>query len=179
MATATRRTHPGPASSADDRSLTVAGLLLGIGLGGFVDGIVMHQVLQWHHLGTGVEGHSTFTDPTPTRFEDNTLWDGLFHLGALGFTLVGLYLLWRASRAGHPTTWLSLTGLLLAGWGLFDLVEGVVNHHLLGIHHVRDDLGGPVSWDIGFLVFGAVLVVVGLAMHRADRRRRHPTARST
>jgi uncharacterized membrane protein len=26
------------------------GILLGIGLGGFVDGIVLHQILQWHHM---------------------------------------------------------------------------------------------------------------------------------
>lgn len=26
------------------------GLLLGLGLGGFFDGIILHQVLQWHHM---------------------------------------------------------------------------------------------------------------------------------
>lgn len=26
------------------------GFLLGIGFGGFVDGIVLHQLLQWHHM---------------------------------------------------------------------------------------------------------------------------------
>ena len=60
---------------------------------------------------------------------------------------------------------------MLAGWGVFDLVEGVVDHQLLGVHHVRDDLGGPLSWDVGFLAFGALLVVVGWQLHR-----RHPRA---
>ena len=27
-----------------------AGFLLGLGLGGFFDGIVLHQLLQWHHM---------------------------------------------------------------------------------------------------------------------------------
>ena len=27
-----------------------AGVLFGLGLGGFFDGIVLHQVLQWHHM---------------------------------------------------------------------------------------------------------------------------------
>lgn len=27
-----------------------AGILLGLGLGGFFDGIVLHQILQWHHM---------------------------------------------------------------------------------------------------------------------------------
>ncbi len=26
------------------------GLLVGLGLGGFFDGIVLHQLLQWHHM---------------------------------------------------------------------------------------------------------------------------------
>ncbi|HEV2921254.1 MAG TPA: DUF2243 domain-containing protein [Actinomycetota bacterium] len=25
-------------------------LLLGIGFGGFIDGIVLHQILPWHHM---------------------------------------------------------------------------------------------------------------------------------
>ena len=57
-------------------------------------------------------------------------------------------------------------GLLLAGWGTFNLVEGLIDHQLLGIHHVRDDLGGPLGWDLAFLALGAILIVVGLAMAR-------------
>jgi uncharacterized membrane protein len=26
------------------------GVLIGFGVGGFVDGIVLHQILQWHHM---------------------------------------------------------------------------------------------------------------------------------
>ena len=59
-------------------------------------------------------------------------------------------------------------GLLLAGWGIFNVVEGVVDHLVLGVHHVRDDLGEPLSWDLGFLAFGAALVIVGWALHRSD-----------
>jgi uncharacterized membrane protein len=46
------------------------------------------------------------------------------------------------------------------------VVEGLVDHQLLGVHHVRDDLGAPLSWDIGFLVFGALLVAGGWLLHR-------------
>jgi uncharacterized membrane protein len=45
-------------------------------------------------------------------------------------------------------------------------VEGVVDHLVLGVHHVRDDLGGPLSWDLGFLAFGALLAVAGWALQR-------------
>ena len=58
-----------------------------------------------------------------------------------------------------------LWGGVLAGWGVFNLVEGVVDHLVLGVHHVR---GGPheLAYDLGFLALGAVLVVVGLLLSR-------------
>ena len=54
---------------------------------------------------------------------------------------------------------------------MFNLVEGLVDHQILGIHHVRDDLGGPLSWDLGFLAFGTILIVVGTALVGSARRR--------
>ena len=33
--------------------LVAAGILLGAGLGGFVDGILLHQILQWHNMLSG------------------------------------------------------------------------------------------------------------------------------
>jgi uncharacterized membrane protein len=29
---------------------SMAGLRIGVGMGGFVDGIVRHQLAQWHHM---------------------------------------------------------------------------------------------------------------------------------
>src|SRR5688500_2753101 len=54
-----------------------SGLLLGLGLGGFVDGIVLHQILQWHHMVSSVDGAPT---DTVMGLEVNTLADGFFHL---------------------------------------------------------------------------------------------------
>ena len=161
------RRGEGPAAG----SLTVPGLLLGLGLGGLLDGIVLHQVLQWHHMGTDHGVHASFPMTTVASLEDNTLWDGLFHAATWLLIVVGLYLLWAALRNGTSARATALTGLLFTGWGIFNLVEGVVDHLVLGIHHVRDDLGGPLAWDLGFLAFGALLVVVGLALVRNDRRR--------
>jgi uncharacterized membrane protein len=62
-------------------------------------------------------------------------------------------------------------GLLLAGWGIFNVVEGLIDHEILGIHQVRDDLGGPIGWDLGFLAFGVVLIVVGFGLARSGARR--------
>jgi uncharacterized membrane protein len=49
---------------------------------------------------------------------------------------------------------------------VFNIVEGVIDHLLLEVHHVRDDLGGPLSWDIGFLVFGVLLCAGGWLLYR-------------
>ena len=50
-----------------------AGILLGMGLGGFFDGIVFHQLLQWHHMVTS----AGFPATTLGNLEFNTLLDGL------------------------------------------------------------------------------------------------------
>ena len=56
-----------------------AGILFGLGLGGFFDGIVLHQLLQWHHMLTSAGVPADTVD----GLELNTLWDGLFHTGTL------------------------------------------------------------------------------------------------
>lgn len=145
----------------------IPALLLGIGLGGFVDGIVLHQLLQWHHLLTD-EGD--FPSDTVRGLEQNTFADGLFHVVTWLLVLVGTLAgvsAWQRRRLAPP--WRGHIGLLLIGWGSFNLVEGLLAHHVLGVHHVRDDLGGPLSWDIGFLLSGVVLMFVGWALSRSGR----------
>lgn len=142
------------------------GLLFGLGLGGFVDGIVLHQILQWHHLVSHVPGYPV---DTVAGLELNTLADGFFHLATWFLVVAGMIAAIRDWRLGRRApTWRFHVGLVLVGWGVFNLVEGVVDHHLLQIHHVRDDLGGPLSWDLGFLAFGALLVGGGWALYRSS-----------
>jgi uncharacterized membrane protein len=71
----------------------------------------------------------------------NTFWEGLFHATTYVFVSIGLLVLWRASRRRH-VRWSTklLAGTLLIGFGLFNLVEGIVDHHLLGIHHVNETM---------------------------------------
>lgn len=59
-------------------------------------------------------------------------------------------------------------GSMLAGWGLFNVVEGIIDHEILGIHHVHPG-GGQLGWDIGFLVFGALALALGGWAIRAGR----------
>lgn len=138
---------------------TAAGIFLGLGLGGFFDGIVLHQILQWHHM-------ASVPYPTDTleTLEFNTLLDGLFHAATYVFVAIGLGLLWRAAHRPHPP-WPSrkLLGTLLMGFGLFNLVEGLVNHQWLGLHHVNETVPREqwIYWDLGFLVWGAAMLVGG------------------
>jgi uncharacterized membrane protein len=152
------------------------GFLLGLGLGGFIDGIVLHQVLQWHHMLTGDAGGEPMT--TVAGLEANTLADGFFHLATWVLVAVATTLTVRAwQRRELAPPWRAHLGLLLAGWGVFNLVEGLVDHQILGIHHVRDDLGAPLGWDLAFLAFGAVLIGGGWALVRtATSARRVPVA---
>lgn len=147
------------------RPVVTAGIIAGMGLGGFFDGIVIHQILQWHHMLT-VE----FPANTVENLQLNTLADGLFHGFTYILTVIGFFLLWRALR--RPDVVRSgrvLAGALLVGWGLFNLVEGIVDHHLLQIHHVRP---GPnqLFWDLAFLVWGAVMLIGGWALIRSGRK---------
>ncbi|RWO03255.1 MAG: DUF2243 domain-containing protein, partial [Mesorhizobium sp.] len=56
--------------------------------------------------------------------------------------------------------------------GMFNLVEGVINHQLLGIHHVNETVPQDqwIYWDIGFLIWGALMLIGGLALARRGKR---------
>lgn len=150
---------------ADRRSVRAAGILLGIGLGGFIDGILLHQILQWHHMLSATASHPP---TTVAGLEANTLADGLFHALTLLATLAGLALLWSTVGKGAVLAGRHLLGLMLAGWGLFNLVEGLIDHQILAVHHVNPD--DVVLWDSLFLLLGAALLVTGVLLARGGER---------
>jgi len=144
-----------------------SGLLYGLGLGGFIDGIVLHQILQWHHMVSHIEEYPV---ATVAGLEVNTMADGVFHVATWFLVLaasVAALTAWRKGRLAP--SWSFHFGLVLTGWGIFNLVEGLVDHQILGVHHVRDDLGAPLSWDIAFLAFGILLIVVGWMLYQKGR----------
>jgi uncharacterized membrane protein len=156
-----------------------AGLLLGIGMGGFADGILLHQILQVHSMLSGVRPKVTLADA-----EINMFWDGLFHALTWVVTAIGIRKLWTAGREGALWSGRLLLGAMILGWGLFNLVEGIIDHHLLGVHHVVERLGLSV-YDWSFLAFGGVgLTVVGWMMVKSvntgdvDAQRRRVTSSS-
>lgn len=160
-ATTTGPTRERTSETGRTSRFTIAGVLFGLGLGGFFDGIILHQVLQWHHMLTSTGDHPA---TTVGGLETNTLWDGFFHLATYAMTIAGLALLMiELSDRSSASPWSARTfaGAVLIGWGLFNLVEGIVNHHILGIHHVRTDTSNQLLWDLGFLAWGALMVAVG------------------
>ena len=131
------RSTPRAAQTANYRPLIGAGLLMGAGLGGFLDGIVFHQLLQLHNM------LSARLPPVSLEAAKiNMLWDGLFHSFTWAMSALALAMLWRVGERGDvPWSGRTYLGSLLCGWGLFNVLEGVIDHHLLGIHHVIERLG--------------------------------------
>ena len=145
------------------------GIVLGVGLGGFADGIALHQIAQWHNMGSAV-----LPPHTMEAMSQNMVWDGLFHAATWMITLVGVYMLWNAARAGTVIESAGqFTGELIFGWGAFNLVEGIIDHHLLGIHHVRDVPTHVPMYDWLFLGVGGIgLLLIGWVMMGTARHHR-------
>jgi uncharacterized membrane protein len=151
----------------DSRPLVTAGTVLGIGLGGFADGILFHQLLQLHNMLTGWIPKTTIPN-----IEINMFWDGLFHAITWTTTVIGVAMLFKAGeRPDVPWSRSILAGAMLFGWGLFNLVEGVIDHHILGVHHVYENAGLSM-WDWMFTASGAVFIAIGWwVMSTASARR--------
>ncbi|WP_291984295.1 DUF2243 domain-containing protein [Luteitalea sp.] len=135
------------------------GAVLGCGLGGFVDGIVLHQILQWHNMGSAV-----LPPVTMSAMSRNMVWDGLFHAATWLVTFVGVWMLWAEGVRSAPRAQV-LAGQMIFGWGAFNLIEGLGNHHLLHLHHVRDLPHHVPHYDWTFLaVAGVGLLILGWSM---------------
>jgi uncharacterized membrane protein len=131
-----------------------------------VDGIALHQIAHWHNMG------SARVPPTTLQaLERNMVWDGLFHAGMWIITLVGLYLLLADARRGvRLPSARAFTGQLILGWGLFNLVEGIVDHHVLELHHVHDLPVHIAMYDWVFLlVAGVGFIIAGWIVMRQPR----------
>ena len=143
-------------------------LLTGFGLGAFLDGIVLHQVLQWHHLVVDLR-----PDDDLSGLRENVLWDGLFHLVSWAVVTGGLLWLVRSRVDLRAVRTSGAIGLALVGWGSFNVVDQVVFHLLLGAHHIRM-VEDYQLYDWGYTALGGVIIAVGLVL---GRRLEQPPAR--
>jgi uncharacterized membrane protein len=133
------------------------GYLLGFSMGGFFDGILLHQILQWHHLLSGLEREG-FAD-----LRVQILADGLFHLLMYVLALAGLVLLWRSrAEPGRPAAGRMLLAAVLIGFGAWHVLDAVASHWLLGIHRIHMESPNPLFWDLlWFVVFGVLFIAAG------------------
>ncbi len=156
----------------DHRPLVIAGVFLGVGLGGFFDGILLHQLLQTHNMVSAVRPKDSIAN-----MEINMFWDGLFHALTWMMTLIGVVQLWKAgTRRENGWSGKALAGAMFLGWGLFNFIEGLIDHHLLGIHHVVERLGVSV-FDYAFLASGVLFIVGGWMTIRSARAQAVAAAR--
>ena len=137
-------------------------LVTGFGLGAFLDGIVLHQVLRWHHLVSAYELPDDLA-----ALERNTFWDGVFHLGAWCVVLAGVLLVFRR-RAELPALGpRRFAGWLLVGWGAFNVADQAVFHLALEAHHIRM-VEDHQLYDWGYTALGVLLAAAGAALVRSE-----------
>jgi uncharacterized membrane protein len=140
--------------------VVLSGVLLGVGVAGFVDETVFHQLLHWHHF---------YDKSTPAA---GLVSDGLFHAFSWFATVAALFLLVDARRRG-PVPARRWWGGLLVGAGAFQLYDGTIQHKLLRLHQIRYHVDiAPYDW--AWDVVAVVLIATGallLARSRAPVRR--------
>ncbi len=134
----------------NNHNLFISAILLGLGAGGAIDGIVFHQLLQWHHmLDHDHTGLAIFTDGLFT-----ILFSALLFWGAIN-------LFRHASRGELGTSLRTFIAGIIMGSGAFNLIEGIIDHHILQLHRVRPAAENPLAYDIAFLLIGLVLLGIG------------------
>lgn len=142
-------TNPGAYANEKNRVVFMArnfwsGFLFGIGFAVFIDEVVFHLILQWHH----------FYDQS--TFEIGLVSDGLFHAFGWFATISSLFLFadLRRRNALWGKRW---AGAMLFGTGAFQVYDGLIQHKLLKLHQIRYDvdiLPYDIIWNIaGFSVF--------------------------
>jgi len=150
---------PGPArrAVADHRRTVLSGVLAGVGLAAFIDETVFHQLLHWHHF---------YDRSTPTA---GLVSDGFFHAGGFVAIVAALFLYADLRRTGELVrrAW---AGAICAGWGAFQLYDGLVQHKLLRLHQIRYHVH-LLPYDLAWDVAGALGLLVGLALLRRPGRR--------
>jgi uncharacterized membrane protein len=145
--------------------LTTASIILGIGLGGFFDGIWLHQILQWHEMLSNKVPVDTVIGKSVNMF-----WDGIFHFFCLVVVLIGTILLWKLLfRTDVNRSKKLFGGGLLFGWGLFNIVEGIIDHQLLKLHVVKQISPNPELWNMLFLGISVVMLIIGgMLVYKTD-----------
>ena len=141
---------PAKAPVRPTRRNVLSGVLVGIGVAAFVDEVLFHQLLQWHH----------FYDKSTTSV--GLLSDGLFHAFGWFAVVAGLFLFADLRRRAIllPARW---AGAVLLGTGAFQLYDGTVQHKLMGLHQIRYEVA-LLPYDLAWNLTAAVMILAGAAL---------------
>ncbi len=102
----------------------------------------------------------------------NMFWDGIFHAFTLIVVIIGIVLLYKLQlRNDVARSSKIFTGGLILGWGLFNLVEGIIDHQILKLHNVKEVSATPNAYNIGFLAFSVVLSTTGFALINTSKQK--------
>lgn len=139
--------------------LATASVVMGIGIGGFIDGILFHQILQLHGMVSNMLPIDTVVGKAVNMF-----WDGIFHALTLTAVLFGFALLLRLLKLKNinPSSRLAVGGAI-GGWGIFNFVEGIIHHHIIKLHNVNEFALNPDVWNYAFLASGIIFMGIGYA----------------
>ena len=132
------------------------GVLVGIGIAGTLDEVVLHQLLGWNHF---------YDRSTPSA---GLLSDGLFHILSTALLVIGVIQLVERRRTTPDPPSLALAGILL-GAGGFNLYDGTIQHKLLGLHQVRAGVPNNLPYDLAFLAIAATVTLAGALLLRRAR----------
>jgi uncharacterized membrane protein len=131
---------------------------------------LLHQILQLHEM---LSNKIPTTDYVGKSI--NMFWDGIFHFFYLMVVLVGLILMWRLlERKNIDRSGRLLGGGLLLGWGLFNVVEGIINHQVLKLHNVVEFTSNHQIGNLAFLGFSIMMLVAGYAWVNRDQNPKPP-----
>jgi uncharacterized membrane protein len=145
----------GPVAPALTRSVWT-GVLIGVGVAGFLDETVFHQLLHWHH----------FYDKAGP--DAGLVSDGFFHAGSWLCVVAGLFLFADLQRRRTTVGRMVWAGALM-GWGFFQVYDGLFQHKVLGLHQIRYDVG-LLPYDLVWNISGGVGFVLGLLLLVTGRR---------
>lgn len=127
-----------------------SGILFGLGLAAFIDEVVFHQLLQWHH----------FYDKS--TLEIGIISDGFFHAFSWFATIGGLFMFadLRRRKALSISRW---WGGVLVGAGGFQLYDGIIQHKLMRIHQIRY-VENLFVYDLTWNIIAVLMIIVGLVL---------------
>jgi uncharacterized membrane protein len=103
------------------------------------------------------------------NYELNTLWGRYLSQSYIPIHCSGVvHSLAQCSRASFNLDEQSAHRFDAVGFGSFNVVEGIVNHHALGIHHVNETIDPFYRrfFDVAFVVWGALMLVFGYILLR-------------